>query len=292
MAAPSGVAVAIDGRAIAGAIRSREEPRIRELLAARGSPPRAVIFARDDRPDSEVYLAAQQRVLRSVGIGSTVERFSESTGEVELVERVRRASEGDGVVAVSLHQPLPRAVHAVAALAAVDPSKDIEGTHPENLGRLELGESLPAPCAARAVLECIRHAVPDLRGKHVVVIGRSALLGRPLVELLLGPAGGSPTVTVCHTGTSDLALHTQRADVLVAAAGWPHLVRRDMVSPGAVVIDAGTSVEDGRVVGDVETPEVAAVASAITLVPGGVGPVCTALLLANLRACLERQGPR
>jgi methylenetetrahydrofolate dehydrogenase (NADP+)/methenyltetrahydrofolate cyclohydrolase len=281
-------AIQIDGRALAAVIRARDEPRVRGLLASL-APRRAVLYVRSDRAESEAYRASQERVLRRVGLGCSIERFDEGTDEGNLVSRIRAASEDPEVVTVSVHQPLPRRFRATAVLSAVTPTKDIEGTHPENLGRLDFGEELPAPCAARAVLECLRQVLPDLRGKHVVVIGRSALLGRPLIELLLSPAVGSPTITICHTGTVDLASHTRRADVLLVAAGRPHLVTREMTPPGAVVIDAGTSRVGERLVGDVDTESVATVASAITPVPGGVGPVTSALLLSNLAACLERQ---
>ena len=181
-------------------------------------------------------------------------------------------------------------VDAERVMASIAPTKDIEGIHPENLGRLVFGEHLPAPCAASAAVELAKVARPNFRGLEAVVVGRSALVGKAIAMLLLHSKKGAPTATICHTATADLGAVTRRADLLFAAAGRAHLVGGDMVKPGAVVIDVGINeTPDGKLVGDVRFDEVKERAAVITPVPGGVGPVCTAILLRNLVGCSRLQ---
>jgi methylenetetrahydrofolate dehydrogenase (NADP+)/methenyltetrahydrofolate cyclohydrolase len=173
-------------------------------------------------------------------------------------------------------------------MGAVSPRKDIEGIHPENLGRLAFGEHHPAPCAASAAVELARAAVPTFKGLNAVVVGRSALVGKAIALLLLQSKGEAPTPTLCHTATADLADHARRADLLFAAAGRAGLIRGSMIKAGAVVIDVGINqASDGKLVGDVVFDEAVQVAGAITPVPGGVGPVCHTILLRNIAACAE-----
>src|SRR5919201_895506 len=187
--------------------------------------------------------------------------------------------------------PLPAGLDPVEIQDAIDPAKDVDGLHPWNEGRLLRGDPRFAPCTAVGIVELLRRERVPVEGSHVVIVGRGLLVGRPLAVLLSAKApGANATVTLCHTGTRGLAGHTRRADVLVAAAGRPAMITRDMVKPGAAVVEVGNNRVGGRIVGDV-APEVAEVAGALTPVPGGVGPMTVAMLLANtVTAAREQAG--
>lgn len=276
-------AAMILGSPIAAEIRERETARLRNHM-----PLQVAVLWFSERPESKVYLGAQEKLFASAGVRVVADEIPSSRGQSWVLERISALNRDPSIAAVSVHQPLPARFDTPSLLAAIDPRKDLEGTHPANLGMLSFRDHHPSPCAARAAVVCLMRAVPTLQGKSACIIGRSALLGRPLAQILLQSAYGSPTLTICHRRTTDLSSHTRTADVLISAAGKARLVTPDMVRPGTVVIDAGINVENGKVVGDVD-PAVKDIASAMTPVPGGVGPVCTALLLTNLAACVEAQ---
>jgi methylenetetrahydrofolate dehydrogenase (NADP+)/methenyltetrahydrofolate cyclohydrolase len=193
------------------------------------------------------------------------------------------------VTGITVHTPLPAGMDQDAVMGAIHPSKDIEGIHPENLGRLAFGVHWPAPCAASAAVELARLARPSFKGLDAVIVGRSALVGKAIALLLLQSKTDAPTPTLCHTATADLGVHTRKADLLFAAAGRAGLIRGDMVKPGSVVIDVGINeTKDGKLVGDVVFDEAKEVAGAISPVPGGVGPVCHSILLRNIAACARK----
>ncbi len=279
----------IDGRAIAADLRARLADEVAELTARGVRPGLAAVLVGDD-PGSLSYVAAKARACAEIGVFSETIRLPAAISPEALLERIAALNEDSRFHAILQQLPLPGHIDERAVLDAIDPAKDVDGLHPANLGRLLRGETGgPLPCTPHGVMRLLASAGVDPAGKHAVVVGRSALVGRPLAILLANKAAGAnATVTLCHTGTADLAAHTRDADILVVAAGSPGAVTAGMVKPGAAVIDVGTNrIDDAsrkrgwRLVGDVEFAGVSAVAGRITKVPGGVGPMTIAMLLAN-----------
>jgi methylenetetrahydrofolate dehydrogenase (NADP+)/methenyltetrahydrofolate cyclohydrolase len=282
---PEGDAKRIDGKAIGRRIEEETAAEVARLRA-RGISPRLVSVAvREEDASFASYVRAREQACGRVGIRSDVESVPPENPERSLVEAVERLSADPTVHAILLKMPLPPGVREEEVFSRIDPRKDVEGHHPLNAGLLALGRPRFVPCTALAVIEILSVEAPVLAGKDVVVLGRSRVVGAPLASLLLRK-GTDATVTVCHSRTSDLPAHARRAEILVAAVGRAELVRGDWIRPGAIVIDVGThSVEDPgspkgrRFAGDVHYPTALPVASRITPVPGGVGPVTTAVLL-------------
>ncbi len=275
----------LEGEPLARAIREVA----RREIDRHGARPRVAAVHHPGSPAARYYLRQQKKLFAEAGIDFDVRTLAPETGEAALVAVVETLNRDAKVAGITVHAPLPPGVDVDRVMRSVSPVKDLEGMHPENLGRLAFGEHLPAPCAAGAAVELARAACPSFKGMDAVVVGRSALVGKSIALLLLQSKAEAPTPTICHTGTRDLAAHTRRADLLFVAAGRAGLVRGDMVKPGAVVIDVGINeTPEGSVVGDVAFAEAVETASAITPVPGGVGPVSLALLLRNLAACLRR----
>ena len=272
----------LNGEAVARKIF--EEARAE--LAKTGVRPRVAAVHNPGSPAARYYMRQQKKMFTEAGVDYDVRTIDPKAPESEIVSLVEGLNRDPKVTAVTVHTPLPAGVDADRVMRAVAPSKDIEGIHPENLGRLTFGPHLPAPCAASAAVELARAARPAFRGLDAVVVGRSALVGKAIALILLQSKGDAPTPTLCHTATADLGAHTRRADLLFAAAGRAGLIRGDMVKKGAVVIDVGINeTPEGKLTGDVVFDEAKEVAGAITPVPGGVGPVCIALLLRNLVGC-------
>lgn len=262
-----------------------------QALRALARPPRVVAVHFPEFPAARAYRRAQEKACAEAGVAYEVRQIGPESSTAEVVTAVRDLGEDSTVSGITVHTPLPAGVDAEAVMAAVPPGKDVEGIHPENLGRLAFREHAPAPCAASAAVELARAGRPSFRGLEAVVIGRSPLVGKAIALLLLQSRTDAPTVTICHTATADLAAQTRRADLLFAAAGRAGLVRADMVKPGAVVVDVGINEgPGGKIVGDVVFDEALAVAGAITPVPGGVGPVCHWVFLRNVAACASRGG--
>jgi methylenetetrahydrofolate dehydrogenase (NADP+)/methenyltetrahydrofolate cyclohydrolase len=279
----------IDGKAIAAALRGRIAAEVSAHADRNGghTPGLATVLVGED-PASQVYIANKHRACEEAGIRSIHHQLGASTSEAELLGLVARLNADDDVDGILVQLPLPDQIDADAVIAAIAPAKDVDGLTPANAGLLAQGNPGLVPCTPAGVMELLRHEGIDPTGLEAVVLGRSILVGRPLISLLLG---ANATVTTCHTRTRDLASVCRRADLLIAAAGAPRLVGAEMVKPGATVIDVGINRGPDGLVGDVDFEPVAAVAGAITPVPGGVGPMTIAMLLANTLTAAERAVP-
>jgi methylenetetrahydrofolate dehydrogenase (NADP+)/methenyltetrahydrofolate cyclohydrolase len=272
----------LDGRALAAEIRTHATEQ-----AGTGPPPVLAAVVATEDPATEWYLGSIARAAAETGIELREERLSAGDA-VGVLGRLDTLSAEAGVDAIVCLTPLPAGLTLAEAGEQIAPGKDVDGAAPTSLGRLAAGLPAFAPATAQAVIELLRRAGAPLEGANAVVVGRSTVVGKPLALLLLAEQA---TVTVCHTRTADLGAETRRAEVLVAAAGRPHLIGAEHVRPGAVVIDVGANeAEDGSMVGDVDTAAVEPVARLVTPVPGGVGPVTTAVLLRNV-ATAARAGP-
>jgi methylenetetrahydrofolate dehydrogenase (NADP+) / methenyltetrahydrofolate cyclohydrolase len=277
----------IDGKAVAAGVRERVAAGVKEFAAERGGdvPGLATVLVGDD-PASQIYVGNKRRQTEEVGMRSFHEQLGAGTPQDELLDLIASLNAEETVDGILVQLPLPAQIDQDAVIAAIDPAKDVDGLSATSAGLLAQGRPGLVPCTPQGVIELIRHAGTEIEGAEAVVLGRSILVGRPLASLLLGE---NATVTVCHSRTRDLAAVCSRADILVAAVGSPRLVGAEMVKPGATVIDVGTNRTDDGLVGDVDFEPVSQVAGAITPVPGGVGPMTIAMLLANtLQAASER----
>ena len=275
----------LDGRAIAAGLRARLAERVATLPY---SPGLRVVRVGED-PASGVYVRNKDKAAKAAGFDSATIQLPADTTEAALLATIAALNADPAVDGILVQLPLPAQIRTEAAIAAVDPTKDVDGFHPLNAGRLAAGQPGLVPCTPRGVMHILAESGATLRGARAVVLGRSQIVGRPMAQLLLG---ADCTVTIAHSRTRDLPGECRRADILVAAVGRPEMVRADWIAPGAVVIDVGINrLPDGRLVGDVAFAEAAAVAGAITPVPGGVGPMTIACLLENtLDAAIARRG--
>ena len=280
----------IDGKEVAAKVHEEVAAGVENFKEKHGTIPGLTVVLVGDDPASHSYVKGKERACEKVGIETeTIIRDSSITQE-ELLGIVEGLNSDPAVNGILVQLPLPKHLDEDAVIHAIDPMKDVDGLHPENAGLLMLGQRRFAPATPLAVQRMLIEQNVDMNGARVVIVGRSKLVGMPLTALLLQKSiGANSTVTVCHTGTKDMAAETRRADVLIAAAGFPGAVTADMVKPGAVVIDVGVSrVDDStrkrgyRLTGDVEFEGASEVASAITPVPGGVGPMTIAMLLVNV----------
>jgi methylenetetrahydrofolate dehydrogenase (NADP+)/methenyltetrahydrofolate cyclohydrolase len=259
---------------------------LKERLASLSFVPSLRVIRLGEDPASVSYVRLKDRRARELGLRSQVEVYPEDFPEEALLERIEALNRDQDVDGILVQLPLPRHIRAERILEAISPLKDVDGFHPVNVGRLWSGGEGLFPCTPLGVIRLLRHYGVELRGKEVVVIGRSNIVGKPLAALLLRE---DATPTLAHSKTENLPEVTRRAQVLVVAAGRPHLVRKAWVRPGAVVVDVGVNRVEGRLLGDVH-PEVAEVAGALTPVPGGVGPMTVAMLMANtVKAALLRR---
>nr|WP_300143878.1 bifunctional methylenetetrahydrofolate dehydrogenase/methenyltetrahydrofolate cyclohydrolase [Propionicimonas sp.] len=269
----------LDGRAVAAAIKGELAVRVK-ALAARGVRPGLGTVLVGDDPGSRSYVNMKHRDCAEVGITSLRVDLPADAPAEQVAEAITALNEDPACTGYIVQLPLPRHLDENAMLTLIDPDKDADGLHPVNLGRLVLNEPGPLPCTPRGIVELLRrHGVP-LAGAEVCIVGRGITVGRPL-GLILTRRSENCTVTLCHTGTRDLAAHTRAADIVVAAAGVPHLITADMIRPGAVVLDVGVSRVDGKLAGDV-APDVAGKAAWVAPNPGGVGPMTRAMLLTNV----------
>jgi methylenetetrahydrofolate dehydrogenase (NADP+)/methenyltetrahydrofolate cyclohydrolase len=278
----------IDGKAVAAAVRERVAAEAREFAAANGghSPGLATVLVGDD-PASQIYVRNKRRSTEEVGMRSIHHQLEASTTTGQLVDLVGELNGDDQVDGILVQLPLPEGIDQDAVIATIDPAKDVDGLTAGSAGLLAQGRPGLVSCTPQGVMELLAHAGVEPQGAEAVVVGRSILVGRPVASLLLN---ASATVTVCHSRTADLAAVCRRADILVVAVGSPRLVRADWVKPGATVIDVGMNRTDDGPVGDVDFDGVSEVAGAITPVPGGVGPMTIAMLLANtVRAARDRR---
>jgi methylenetetrahydrofolate dehydrogenase (NADP+)/methenyltetrahydrofolate cyclohydrolase len=278
-------ATILDGKATAAEVKADLRERV-AVLAQRGITPGLATVLVGDDPGSHAYVAGKHRDCAEVGIASIRVDLPTTATQAEVEDAVRVLNDDPAVTGYIVQLPLPRGLDSNRVLELMDPAKDADGLHPTNLGRLVLGVDAPLPCTPHGIVMLLRRYDVALDGAEVVVVGRGVTVGRPL-GLLLTRRSENSTVTLCHTGTRDLAAHTRVADIVVAAAGVPGLVSPDMVRPGAAVLDVGITRTDSGLVGDV-APEVAEVARFLAPMPGGVGPMTRAMLLANVVAAAER----
>lgn len=272
-------AVLMDGKALAERIKETLRERIDGMTV---KPGLTVILAGED-PASKVYVRNKERACEKVGIRSRVIRLPDAVSQEELLAHIDAANRDEAVHGILVQLPLPRHIDGAVVLKAIDPKKDVDGFHVENAGALLSGAPGIAPCTPSGIMELLKDSGVPLEGAHAVVVGRSNIVGKPVALLLLQ---ANCTVTLCHSKTRDLAAVTRQADILVAAVGRPRFITRDMVKNGAAVIDVGVNrCADGSLCGDVDFEQVREVAGRITPVPGGVGPMTIAMLMANtLRA--------
>ena len=288
----------INGNEIAEAIRAEVAAEAAAYTERFGAPPGLATVLVGTDPASEVYVRMKNRDAEQVGFYSRQVTLPEETPEDEVLGVVEGLNADPRIHGLLVQLPLPKHIDEDRVIRAIDPAKDVDGFHPLNVGRLSIGDrDVLAPCTPAGVVEMLLRSGYEPAGKHVVVVGRSNIVGKPLALLLLRRGrDGDATVTVAHSRTADLGEVTRQADILVAAVGVPELIRAEMVKPGAVVIDVGVNRVDDpsrergyRLVGDVAFDEVAEVAEAITPVPGGVGPMTRTMLLANTLEAAKRQ---
>ncbi|MEU4349879.1 bifunctional methylenetetrahydrofolate dehydrogenase/methenyltetrahydrofolate cyclohydrolase [Streptomyces sp. NPDC023838] len=276
----------LDGKATAAAIKSDLAVRVAALKERGVHPGLGTVLVGED-PASQKYVAGKHRDCAEVGIASIQRHLPATATQEEIEAVVRELNEDPECTGYIVQLPLPKGIDENRILGLMDPAKDADGLHPTNLGRLVLNEPGPLPCTPYGIIQLLRKHGVEINGAEVVVIGRGVTIGRPM-PLLLTRRSENATVTQCHTGTRDLAAHLRRADIIVAAAGVPHLVKPEDVKPGAAVLDVGVSRdENGKIVGDVH-PGVTEVAGWISPNPGGVGPMTRAQLLVNVVEAAER----
>jgi methylenetetrahydrofolate dehydrogenase (NADP+)/methenyltetrahydrofolate cyclohydrolase len=283
----------MDGREIARRVRDRVAEEVK-VLKARGVTPGLTVVLVGDDPASAVYVASKGKACAAAGMTGETIRLPASTSQSELIDVVQRLNHDASVHGILVQMPLPKQIDSDAVLRTIDPSKDVDGFHPINVGRLFIGDpDALAPCTPAGVMVMLREYGVATAGQHAVVVGRSMIVGKPMAALLVQP-GVDATVTICHSRTRDLAEHTRRADILIAAVGRPEMITGDMVKPGATVIDVGINrVNDAsekgyHLVGDVQFETARHVASHITPVPGGVGAMTIAMLMDNTLKAASR----
>lgn len=277
-------ATTLDGKATLATIKGELRERIAALKARGITPGLGTVLVGDD-PGSQWYVNAKHKDCAEVGITSIRKDLPATATQAEVEAVIDELNDDENCTGFLIQQPT--GLDEVALLSRVKPEKDVDGLHPVNLGKLVLGEEAPLPCTPMGVIELLRRYDVPLNGAEVVVVGRGLTVGRPL-GLILTRRSENATAILCHTGTKDLAAHTKNADVIVAAAGVPGLITKDMVKKGAAVLDVGVSRVDGKVAGDI-APDVAEVAGFMSPNPGGVGPMTRALLLTNVVEAAERE---
>jgi len=271
----------IDGKAVAKRVKEKLKKEIVELKEKHESSPLLLAVQVGENPASVAYLKSQKKGCEEVGINYQVQQLSQEVSEEELIQFIKEKNQDSKITGIILQMPLPEQIDAEKVQETIDPSKDVEGVNPQNMGLLMYGWPGLVPCTALAVMELIKSTGTSIKGKQVALVGHSSLVGKPLALLLLSSPFDSATTTVCHIATRDLAVHTRRAEILIVAVGKPGLIKGDMIKEGAIVIDVGINRVEGKIVGDVVFEEAREKASLITPVPGGVGPVTTAMLLKN-----------
>jgi methylenetetrahydrofolate dehydrogenase (NADP+)/methenyltetrahydrofolate cyclohydrolase len=277
----------LDGNALAQKLRADFKTRAEALLASRGTRPGLAVILVGEDPASQVYVRNKVNACAQAGFYSEKISYTADVEPQIVFDRIAELNADPKIHGILVQLPLPKHFDSDAVLKAIAPEKDVDGFHAENVGALMQGHPRFIPCTPYGVMKFLADAGIDLRGKEAVILGRSNIVGKPMAMLLMQ---ASATVTICHSQTRDLAFHTSRADILVAALGKARFVTAEMVKPGAVVIDVGINrLPDGKLCGDVDFAAVSEVASAITPVPGGVGPMTITMLLANTLEAAERE---
>ena len=278
----------INGTDISKQIKEELKQEIAQLKEKHGVAPGLATVLVGEDPASKVYVGQKEKVCNALGMYSEKHDLPEDTAEEDVLALVDKLNKDPKIHGILVQLPLPKHINATKVLYAIDATKDVDGFHPTNVGKLVIGEPTFVPCTPNGIHELLKRSGVDVEGKEVVVVGRSNIVGKPITNILLQKAkGANATVTICHTGTKDLASHTKRADILIAAIGRPKAITADMVKKGVVVIDVGvnpigTTPEGKRIlVGDVDFDAIKEKASAITPVPGGVGPMTITMLMKN-----------
>jgi methylenetetrahydrofolate dehydrogenase (NADP+) / methenyltetrahydrofolate cyclohydrolase len=292
-------ATIIDGRAIAEQIKMEVKRGSARLHSERGITPGLAFILVGDDPASEVYVRSKGKACEEMGFRSITERRPATISQMELVELILRFNQDPDIHGILVQLPLPKHIDEAAVIEAIDFRKDVDGFHPVNVGRLVLGHKCLRPCTPAGVQELLIRSGNDPAGKHVVVVGRSNIVGKPVLNILLQKqAGANAVVTIAHTAAPDMSVYTKQADILVAAIGKPEAITGAMLKPGCVIIDVGinripdsTKKSGTRLIGDVHFESAFQVARAITPVPGGVGLMTIAMLMKNTLAAAESDSP-
>ena len=278
----------ISGTETAKAIREELKVEVEELKEKHNLVPGLVTILVGVDPASQSYVAAKSKTAHALGIYSEQVTLDADTGEEELLAIVDKFNKDEKIHGILVQLPLPKHINEAKVLYAIDPEKDVDGFHPVNVGKMVIGEQCFLPCTPHGVLELLQRAGVETSGAEVVIVGRSNIVGKPVLNLMLQKReGGNATVTLCHTRTKDMDFHTKRADILIVAAGVPNMIKADQVKEGVVVIDVGVNrvgmSKSGKAIlaGDVEFDSVKEKAAAITPVPGGVGPMTITMLMKN-----------
>lgn len=280
------VAQLINGKELAEKLQQETAQQV-ETLAAKGIHPGLVVLLVGENPASQIYVRNKERAAKKIGIHSEVKRYPETITEAELINEINYFNQSTEFHGILVQLPLPEHIDEEKVLMAINPLKDVDGFHPMNMGRLFAGMPHTIPCTPYGIMKMFEEYNIPLAGKQAVVIGRSNIVGKPMAILLLG---ADSTVTLTHSKTEDLAKVASKADILVVAIGRGHFVTKEFIKPGAVVIDVGMNRnEDGKLIGDVKFDEVEPIASYITPVPGGVGPMTITMLMQQTVECCERQ---
>ncbi len=288
-------ATLLDGKQMADKIRTELTAEVAAFVEGSGVRPALAAVLVGDFAPSEVYVRNKEKACQRVGIRSQVHRLSGETSEAELLRLVDQLNQDREIHGILVQLPLPGHIREARVLDAIDPLKDVDAFHPENVGLIAQGRPRYLPCTPHGVSQLLHRSGITTRGKHAVIVGRSDIVGKPMALMLmnrnstLGPEGANATVTVCHTQTPDLADVTRRADLLIAAIGRPKFITASMVRPGTVVVDVGINRTEAGLVGDVDFEAVKELASSITPVPGGVGPLTVTMLLHNTLEAAKRQ---
>jgi methylenetetrahydrofolate dehydrogenase (NADP+) / methenyltetrahydrofolate cyclohydrolase len=285
-------ATRLDGKALGQTMRAEVAATVAARVAGGKRPPGLAAVIVGDNPASHVYVRNKHKACQDAGLATWVHTLPADTTQAQLLDLVARLNADPAVHGILVQLPLPKQINEDAVIRAVAPAKDVDCFHPENVGLLAVGHPRYYPCTPHGVFQLLTRNGIDPAGKEVVIVGRSNIVGKPLALMLAqkrtpaNPAGGDATVTIAHTRTADLAAVCRRADILIAAAGVPRVITPDMIRPGAVVVDVGTNSVNGKLVGDVHEGA-AGVASALSPVPGGVGPMTITMLLVNTLAAAE-----
>jgi len=279
----------IDGKQIAQEIRAELKLEVSQIRIQNGIVPGLGVILVGEDPASKSYVTAKERACHEIGMRSDDNRLPAGTSQAELMALVRKMNADPAINGILVQLPLPKHLNETEVLLAIDPLKDVDGFHPVNVGKMVIGEKAFLPCTPHGVVQLLVRSGVQIEGAHVVVVGRSNIVGKPVANMLLQKAkNANATVTICHTKTKDIGYFTRQADIIIAAAGRPNTITADMVRPGAVVIDVGVNRVEApgaktgyRLVGDVDFDAVKEKASLITPVPGGVGPMTITMLLYN-----------
>ncbi|MEI6847505.1 MAG: bifunctional methylenetetrahydrofolate dehydrogenase/methenyltetrahydrofolate cyclohydrolase FolD [Chlorobiaceae bacterium] len=288
----------IDGKQVSINLKNELKIEVETHKSATGKIPGLTVIIVGQDPASQVYVRNKAKTCKEIGMLSSVIEMPESTTQENLIDTIKKLNNDPNVHGILVQQPLPKQIDEFAVTIAIDPAKDVDGFHPENLGRLVMGhlDKCFVSCTPYGIIELLKRYNIETKGKHCVVLGRSNIVGKPMANLMLQKLDATNcTVTICHSATKDIPFYTKQADILIAAIGKAGFITANMVKPGAVVIDVGINrIEDPatksgfRLVGDVDYEGVSAIASAITPVPGGVGPMTIAMLLKNTLHSFQR----